>query len=459
VIDEAHAYDAYTGRLVENLIRFQAGIGGSIVILSATLHAEYRRRLVVAFREGLRAPTELVSDEGRAPYPLMTVIGRESVDRHTIEPVAALARTVLVERLVDIAAAEARVIAAYRQGAAVAYVRNSVHDAIETAERLRVAGLDPILFHARFAMGDRQNIETDVVTRFGRDADPATRVERPLVATQVVEQSLDLDFDLMITDLAPIDLLLQRAGRVWRHMDERPKNIRRIAQPTICVVSKDPTGEIAGDWVRALLPRTAAIYPDAALLWRSARILFAAGRFVAPGDLRDFVDRAYATKLDPDLATPQALITSERRREGERGGERTHAGQVALKYDDGYRRGMTWVDDAKIQTRLGEPRITLRLARIEEGKVVPWFAADDIEIAWALSEVEVATRLVTGVAPAHWDPAIAQARATFGRFEQDVPVLVLEPAAQSTWSGSALSGAGAPVNVIYSMASGLRIGT
>jgi CRISPR-associated endonuclease/helicase Cas3 len=85
-----------------------------------------------------------------------------------------------------------------------------VDDAISAAECLRAAGLQPILFHARFALCDRLDIEAEVLRRFGRNSAGAAR-RAVLVATQVIEQSLDLDFDLLCTDLAPADLLIQRA--------------------------------------------------------------------------------------------------------------------------------------------------------------------------------------------------------------------------------------------------------
>ena len=132
-------------------------------------------------------------------------------------------RTVEVERLEDIGNAIARIATAVRAGLAVAWVRNAVDDAIEAQAALRAAGIDADLFHARFAMGDRLDIEARVLERLGRTATGAQRQGRMLVATQVIEQSLDLDFDLMVSDLAPIDLLIQRAGRLWRHQrGDRP---------------------------------------------------------------------------------------------------------------------------------------------------------------------------------------------------------------------------------------------
>src|SRR5690606_12540976 len=132
-------------------------------------------------------------------------------------PRADLRREISVTRIGDIETAVERIVSAARTGAAVAWIRNSVDDAIAAQDLLRDAGVDAGLFHARSAFGDRYAIEEDVVRRFGKQGGVEQRRGRVLVATQVVEQSLDLDFDLIVSDLAPIDLLLQRAGRLWRH--------------------------------------------------------------------------------------------------------------------------------------------------------------------------------------------------------------------------------------------------
>ena len=93
---------------------------------------------------------------------------------------------------------------AARAGLAVAWVRNVVADAVEGHTAIRTAGIAANLFHARFAMGDRLAIEAAVMERFGRESTRTQRTGRVLVATQVIEQSLDLDFDLTVSDLPPL---------------------------------------------------------------------------------------------------------------------------------------------------------------------------------------------------------------------------------------------------------------
>jgi CRISPR-associated endonuclease/helicase Cas3 len=149
----------------------------------------------------------------------------------------------------------------------------------EACEELRRRGLDPILFHARFAMCDRQRLEARVLQTFGRESTMDMRAGQILVATQVVEQSLDLDFDFMVSDLAPIDLLVQRAGRVWR----RAREWRPLAGAQFAVLSPEPNAQAGADWFSGFLRRASYVYGDHALLWRSAEVLFGESVYGATG--------------------------------------------------------------------------------------------------------------------------------------------------------------------------------
>jgi CRISPR-associated endonuclease/helicase Cas3 len=183
---------------------FHKALGGSAVLLSATLPLEVQQGLVNAFRDGLGAAVQELTMNG---YPLVTLAAAGGIAETQCEVRPGLARSVTVTRLADTDVAVERIVVAASTGAAVAWVRNTVDDAIVAMEALRARGLAPLLFHARFAMVDRLAIEAEVLRRFGRDSTGEAR-RCVLVATQVIEQSLDIDFDLLCTDLAPADLLI-----------------------------------------------------------------------------------------------------------------------------------------------------------------------------------------------------------------------------------------------------------
>lgn len=434
IVDEAHAYDAYMGEELQRLLTFQAALGGNAVVLSATLPRITRTKLLAAFRAGLRAPAPAPTS---AHYPLVTVVGRDRFEERPADVRPGLERCVPVRRLIGPEEAVAELVEAVRKGACAVWVRNTVADALAGAEALRAAGIEPLLFHARYAMGDRLDIQDEVLRAFGKKSGPGERapggVGRVLVATQVVEQSLDLDFDVLVSDLAPVDLLVQRAGRLWRH----ERGARKLDGPELLVVSPEPLDAPGGDWAAGPLGGTRFVYrPD--VLWRSARALFAVRRIVSPGGVRALVEAVYGEGVEP---VPDALAAAQRRGEGEDAAARGHARSLLLDPWKGYRADRSvWDPDTLVSTRLGEQRTVLRLAREEAGRLVPWCDDADPRRAWALSEVEVRRALATGaVVPAGLKGAVDRLRAGWKVWEREIPVLVLEPVAGG-WRGRAARG-------------------
>ena len=422
VVDEAHAFDPYMQRELVELLRFHAALGGSAILLSATLTKALRQRLVDAFRAGLSAPAaELVE----TAYPLATLASADAVSERPCAIRDGLARQVTVTRLPTVAAALARIVAAERTGAAVAWVRNTVDDAMEAAQALREQGVEPLLFHARFAMADRLIVEQEVLRRFGRASAGKAR-QAVLIATQVIEQSLDLDFDILCTDLAPADLLIQRAGRLWRH----ERGARPVAKPELLVLSPEPVADPTADWVRTLLPGTAAVYRDPALLWRGARAVFAASTLTTPDDMRPLVEQAADEgTIPPGLAAQVVKAKGEALAAGELGR------QNVLAFEKGYtRQNGAWEPDTRTPTRLeARPQVMLRLALVQDGVVVPYAEADTPARAWSLSEVSVAAYHVSACpVPTGLEAAAELARQQWGRWEQDDPRMLLAVLTKAT---------------------------
>ncbi len=460
VIDEAHAYDAYMGEEIETLLRFHSALGGSAIVLSATLPAERRTRLVRAFRQGVEGPSWTAS---AMAYPLVTTVSGATARETPLALREALERTVDVQRVASLDDVHAIALSAARAGAAVAVIRNTVDEAIASRDALAAEFSDVVLFHARFALCDRASVEDDVLGRFGKDS--KGRRNCILVATQVVEQSLDLDFDVMLTDLAPVDLLIQRAGRLWRH----ERGLRPGAdRPILHILSPEPPDDGEPRWLSGLLPGTCGVYSNAALLWRSAKALFSAGKIVSKtsadlaavesGEVRALVESVYG---DGRLEIPEGLQAAENESEGMHGAEKVWAAQNVLKLDRGYdRAGAPWDSDTKVQTRIGEEAITLRLAKVEEGRVVPWAEVGDGADwrAWALSEVSVRKALCERTEnPANLATAIEAAQQDWTVSEMEIPILVLTRDEKEAWRGI-VSSRKAPSNRIrYSPTAGLEL--
>jgi len=401
IIDEVHSYDAYVGRLLESLVAHQAIMGAPVILLSATLPSRLKARLMRAWQRarGL-APNDAGADE--MAYPLATALCGETIEARAFAPRADLVRELTIRRLEDHAAADRLVIEAAGQGAAVARLCNTVDEAIATYQRLSAAGVDAELFHARFAMVDRIEVETRALARFGKSSTPEERRGKVLVATQVIEQSLDLDFDLMVSDLAPVDVLMQRAGRVWRHASRQG---RGWSVPELAVLSPDPAEGADAHWVGRLFPKGQYVYRDHARLWRTACEIFGAQILRLPAQIRPLIEAVYA-EVDDDI--PEGLRASIVESEGKSQASRSVAGYNALDFSKGYSQASgAWNPEINTPTRESDARTLIRLARIKGETLVPYAVDADPHRAWALSELSVSKGRIAGRGPC--SPAIEAA--------------------------------------------------
>ncbi|HEX6536951.1 MAG TPA: CRISPR-associated endonuclease Cas3'' [Gemmatimonadaceae bacterium] len=466
VVDEAHAYDAYMGVEVDELLRFHAALGGYAVVLSATLPIARREQLARAWREGLDGGRlvggglfgcggmPLARDER---YPLATVVARgEPAVRETPLTAAPWSnRSVDVRFVHDASDALQHVVSAATAGAAVAWVRNTVDDCLAAAGDLRARGLEPLVFHARFAQCDRQLREQEVLRRFGPQASSAERSGRVVVATQVIEQSLDLDFDVMVSDLAPMDLIIQRAGRLWRHPardDSRPRGLERELVVLAPAAEVDPETT----WLSGLLPGTSAVYRNTGVLWRTVRALSRVRAIRTPGGVRALIEAVYGRDAED---VPEALLTATFKAEGKQRADAATANYTALKVGDGYdgnARG--WIDEVRAPTRLSDPSTTVRLARVDgDGALVPWAPGEGPAWKrWALSEVRLSSRRVPPDVAAEpgYRAAVDAVRAEWGRYERELPVLPLVERARGEWQGTLEAGA-RTVHLRYTEGEGL----
>jgi len=231
VFDEVHAYDIYMGKLFLRLLTWLRAVGTSVIVLSATLPEATRREMVAAFGQ------KTLEDGVHPQYPRLTLVTVQGVE--TIALPAPPNRTIQLEKINPapeeiVQEVETRLA----EGGCAAVICNTVKRAQEVFLALKAEDFIPsenlTLFHSRFPAAWRKEIEDKVLRQFGKDG--ARPEKAVVVATQVIEQSLDLDFDLMVSDLAPIDLLIQRIGRLHRHPREtRPPRLRSpqmlIARP------------------------------------------------------------------------------------------------------------------------------------------------------------------------------------------------------------------------------------
>lgn len=436
LVDEVHAYDTYMGVLLKTLLTAHARQGGSVILLSATLPAVQRAELVAAFQFGRGdQPEELPSD---SRYPLATQVGAQ-VNSQACATRAQLVRRVNVVPLHSEAEVLALIVAHAAAGRCVCWIRNTVEDARRAHAALASAMPEAALqlFHSRYAMGDRLTIENRTLDRFGKDSTATMRRGQVLIATQVVEQSLDLDFDVLISDLAPIDLLIQRAGRLQRHrrdVDGEPAaDTEGRTAPVLYLHGPEPDEQPQADWYAASFPKACYVYPDIGQLWLTQRVLLAAGCILSPGlpgetgSVRSLVEAVYGEAVDP---VPEALQKATRDELGKQLAESSQAYFNALKLHKGYCQDSSqrWYEDTRVPTRLGDESLTLYLAKETEAGLQPLIDAE--QFAWEQSAVRIDARVLNALAPewqTRFGSAIDVLRQRYRLLEDPAFVLPLVP--------------------------------
>jgi CRISPR-associated endonuclease/helicase Cas3 len=457
VLDEIHAYDAYMLEELKALLRFHAELGGCVIALSATLSSKLTSELIDEWRYATtQSNRTLDAVRTVSMYPLATVVGGTGgVTQSPLEATHWSRRTVSVRLVHDRDDAIERLLSASRDGAAAVWIRNTVDSCREGAAILRARGAANVtVFHARFAQVDRQRREEQVLTRFG-PSDNRDREGSILVATQVVEQSLDLDFDVMVSDLAPIDLLIQRSGRLWRHAFRAERHAG--SAPELIVLAPAFEEDPPTDWLDDLLPKTKWVYQDAGVLWRTLRALENHPSIDAPDGLRALIAQVY----DDDSCPPKLEASADRAR-GDAFAAIGTARQYALNVRAGYvGESLIWSSDVRVPTRLGDHQTTVRLGRATTNQsVVPWAAVEGSTLPdwhqWSLSEVRVSRRRVpmNSTPESLYRAACEAVREKWGRWEQEIPLIPLRPDG-GRWIGHITDPEGQSVTVEYNADFGL----
>lgn len=299
IFDEVHAYDTYMNTLLRRLLAWLRQMGASVILLSATLPAKTRQVLVEAYTgQPFEQPVE---------YPAITWATAQSCEvsktsqlfSGVIPLEASQARTINLDWIKPDTLLET-IRAAVETGGCVAVLCNTVNQAQAIYRLLEAEKLAPdddlILFHARFPFYLRQKIEEAVLEKFGKpdETKPNRRPQKAIVvATQVIEQSLDLDFDLLISYLAPVDLLLQRAGRLHRHY--RPLRPTGLETPRLLLVQPELENDIPQLGVDKL------VYAPYILL-RSYLALHNKPELRIPADVQPLIEAVYGDVPLPGLS-------------------------------------------------------------------------------------------------------------------------------------------------------------
>ena len=370
IIDEVHAYDSYMSIYLDRALSWLGHYHVPVILLSATLPEKRREEFVNAYL-GNRGPSP--AKFSKPGYPLLTWTEAGTVHRRVVSLFSQNQTVWLQQKTEECLLPLLR--EALSQGGCAGIIVNTVKKAQKIAALLRegMPGFKVLLFHAQFLMPDRVEKERFLLEYLGKDSTPAQRDRLIVVGTQVLEQSLDIDFDYLVTELCPIDLLLQRIGREHRHPGRFRPDPLKLAQ---CVVLVQEEGFDEG---------SKAVYGEW-LLWRSKELLPQVLHL--PEDIPALVQNTYQWEEQDVLSGTEESRQALQVYQLEQGKMRERAGAFAIapprisRYDcrnvlDDWMQeeGARSETQARAAVRDGDPSIeVLVMMRRSDGTVcfLPW---------------------------------------------------------------------------------------
>ena len=294
IIDEAHAYDVFMNQYLYKAIEWLGAYHVPVIILSATLPKEKRNALLIAYLKGKYGSNAYKHLLNASPgwrdnqaYPLLSLL-----DGNTITQVSKFDgqsdQSPVKVRVRRFNAANSELIQdvldKLKSGGIAGIIVNTVKRA-QTLAKLVPPEVKLLVLHSAFLATDRANLEEELQAAIGKNGKRPDKMI--VIGTQVLEQSLDIDFDILYTDIAPIDLILQRAGRLHRHHRERPQALQT---PQLTIMGINDFGDY-GD-------ANEAIYHNYLLMKTDH---FLPETIVLPDDISRLVEQVYDPATDSEI--------------------------------------------------------------------------------------------------------------------------------------------------------------
>lgn len=305
ILDEIHSFDAYMMGLIEQVLKGQHQAYSSVILLSATLPNALKEKLLSSYR----------GDSQSNSYPLISHTDLAGNTQEFVLPDQSTNKTVSTKTwcsddLLPTKNQCQQISDWVSQGAMVGVICNTVKDSQRLYQQMAKAypTLNIDLFHARYTFGDRNRLEDKALNDYGKNA---KRSGRLLIATQVIEQSLDLDFDVLISQIAPIEFLMQRMGRLWRHdrIDtELFPRTNSIKEPLFITLLPDKkiVEDTSLEQLKQHYQGSGYVYQNIRLLYRTEQYLQSSKQLCFPNCYReaiDYVHNELAFDYEPSVLT------------------------------------------------------------------------------------------------------------------------------------------------------------
>lgn len=292
VIDEVHAYDAYMNSYLERALTWLGAYRVPVVALSATLPAKKRKDLLAAYLKGRYGRQAKDFDlQYQEAYPLLTYNDGPTVkqladfDKMPTQTVQVVRTALDDQDLVN------KVTQEISQGGVAGVIVNTVKRAQQLASLLPKA-IPKLVLHSAFLTPDRSKLEEKLQKLIGKNGQRPEKLV--VIGTQVLEQSLDIDFDVLFTDIAPMDLILQRVGRLHRHKIKRPAELKQARVYVIFPQDEDSYGAAnEAIYEKYILQKTDYFLPN---------------KLDLPNDISPLVQKVYDEKTDDLIPTLSSAL-------------------------------------------------------------------------------------------------------------------------------------------------------
>lgn len=304
ILDEIHSFDAYMLGLIEQVLKGQHQAYSSVILLSATLPNSLKEKLLLTYQ----------GSSLNSAYPLVSHTDLQGDTKEFTLPKQATNKTISIDTwrsddLLPNMNQQQQMLDWVKQGAMVGLICNTVKDAQRLYHQIKKISpnLSVDLFHARYTFNDRKRLEQQVLKDYDKGAQRSGRL---LIATQVIEQSLDLDFDVLISQIAPIEFLMQRMGRLWRHdRINTPLCPRTSAIKAPLFITLLPSNEITADTTAEQLKHhyqgSGYVYQNTRLLYRTEQYLHSLKQLHFPDCYRTAINIVHDE--NPQENEPQML--------------------------------------------------------------------------------------------------------------------------------------------------------
>lgn len=394
VVDEVHASDVYMAEVLGTLVRDHVTAGGHALLMSATLGAAARARWL----GGPRAPVSRHHDYPSLSWQERRAEGHRPIPRHGPDKTIAVATRPLIA---DPTAVADLALDAARQGARVLVIRNTVPQVIALFRAIEAADpFAPLLsvgpvsapHHGRFAAEDRHLLDRAIEEAFGKDT-PSRGIIA--VASQTAEQSLDLDADLLVTDICPVDVLLQRIGRLHRHRrDNRPTAHVEARCLVLAPEVIAPSPGLLAFGLGARADDGSGVYPDITGIMAVQRLIVEGDVWHIPTDNRRLVEAGtdgetldrLAEELGPEWSAARLKVLAGALARGQHG--RRNLLDRSAAFDGA---NELFPDDRAILTRLGADRILVPFAHGQVGPFGTPVSGISVPAHWGFGALEEVT--------------------------------------------------------------------